>query len=86
MVKKYIKKPVVIEAVQWTGLNMSEVANFVSNGLRYIEIEFDEYVCRIQTFEETMTADIGDFIVKGVKGELYICRPDIFEEAYEEVK
>lgn len=84
MVKKYVKKPVVIEAVQWTGLNMTEIADFTSNGKRYIE--FDGDVCRIQTLEGVMTASTGDYIIKGVKGEFYPCKPDIFEETYEEVK
>ena len=82
MIKKYVKKPVVIETVQWTGLNMTEIANFISNGKRY---EFDGDVCRIQTLEGVMTANIGDYIIKGVKGEFYPCKPDIFEETYDEV-
>lgn len=83
MIKKYVKKPVVIEAVQWTGLNMTEIAKLTSNGIRYIE--FDGDVCRIQTLEGVMTASTGDYIIKGVKGEFYPCKPDIFEETYDEV-
>lgn len=83
MIKKYVKKPVVIEAVQWTGLNMIEIANFIPNGKRY---EFDGDVCIIQTLEGVMTASKGDYIIKGVKGEFYPCKPDIFEETYKEVK
>lgn len=80
---RYRKKPVEIEAVQWTGDNATEIAEFTRTGNRYIEFEGDN--CRIQTLEGIMTASKGDFIIKGVKGEFYPCKPDIFEQTYEKV-
>lgn len=78
----YRKKPVVIEAVQWNGSNMTEIAEFSKGSKRYIE--FAGNICRIETLEGIMTANLGDYIIKGVKGEFYPCKPDIFKETYEE--
>lgn len=79
---KYRKKPVVIDAVQWTGKNFNEILGFVdkqlsANGLNEIFIE---------TLEGSMKASSGDFIIKGLKGEFYPCKPDIFEASYEKVE
>lgn len=86
---KYRKKPLIIEAVQFTGGPYSirkivdelkiprEVYNF-ENG---IDGKF-----YIHTLEGTHIANIGDFIVKGVKGEFYPVKPDIFEATYEKVE
>ena len=81
---KYKKKPVIVEAVQYTGNNFVDIVKFTRNGKRYIEFEDD--ICRIETLEGIMTASKGDFIIKGVKGEFYPCKPDIFEQTYELVK
>ncbi len=91
---KYRKKPVVVEAVRWTGSNLEEIRNFVGSDLieNYIE-HFDikrtlkEMLVdiAIDTLEGTMRADYGDYIIKGVQGELYPCKPDIFLATYEEV-
>ncbi len=81
---KYKKKPVVIEAIQWNGTNMAEIAKFTKNSGRYIEFEDD--ICRIETLEGIMIASKNDFIIKGVQGEFYPCKPDIFKETYEPVK
>lgn len=81
---KYRKKPVEIEAIQWTGNNETEIAEFTRNGNRYIEFEND--VCRIETLEGIMTASKGDFIIKGVRGEFYPCKPDIFAQTYDKVE
>ena len=78
---KYRKKPVVIEAVQWTGDNAGEMADFVP--LTY-GVEDDKIV--ITTLEGFMTANVGDWIIKGVAGEFYPCKPDIFEATYEIVE
>lgn len=73
------KKPVVVEAVQYTGKNQNEVADF------YPEIcgAFGSLSVFIQTLEGQMEAKPGDWIIKGVKGEFYPCKPDIFEVTYE---
>lgn len=80
--KKYRKKPVVIEAVQWTGNNVDEVFTFGNSRVTGI---VDQKLA-IHTLEGIMTADLGDYIIKGIKGEFYPCKPDIFEASYEEVE
>ena len=80
MIKKYRKKPVVIEAVQWTGENIEEILDFV--GLDGI-YDYLRKSLEIATLEGDMKASMGDFIVKGVNGEFYPCKPDIFEKTYE---
>lgn len=77
---KYRKKPVVIEAIQWNGDNFGEVAMFCKK----IKIAYthNETIV-IETLEGDMLASKGDYIIKGVKGEFYPCKPDIFEETYE---
>lgn len=85
MIKKYRKKPVVIEAVQWTGDNVQEVLNFSSDGSRWIMHEGGGTDLFIDTLEGQMKASRGDYIIKGVCGECYPCKPDIFEKTYEMV-
>ena len=79
---KYRKRPVVIEAVQWTGENKKEVFDFMN--WRNAEIRKDTLV--IHTLEGNMKADPGDYIIKGVQGEIYPCKPDIFKSTYEQVE
>lgn len=80
MIKKYRKKPVVIEAIQWIGNNLSEIDNFIGR-----TVDNKETTLVIHTLEEDMEASIGDYIIKGVNGEFYPCKPDIFDKTYEEV-
>ena len=80
---KFRKKPVVIDAVQWTGKNYDEVSTFAYDSKRAVFI--GENILIITTLEGDMIANVGDWIIKGVKGELYPCKPDIFEETYEQV-
>lgn len=79
---KYRKKPVVIEAIQWTGDNAREVVTFCGYGLKY---DPDRRVLFIPTLEGTHEASAGDWIICGVKGEHYPCKPDIFAATYEPV-
>lgn len=81
---KYRKKPVVIEAVQYDGSSKSVDEIMDMGGTEGINNSPEGLY--ITTLEGTMRADKGDFIIKGVKGELYPCKPDIFEATYEEVK
>lgn len=81
----YRKKPVVIEAVQWTGDNIEKVESLTKGNTRDIEFDLTEKVVRIQTLEGLMTANLNDYIIRGVKGEFYPCKPDIFEQTYEAV-
>lgn len=78
---KYRKKPVVIEAIQWTGENAIDIYNFMESSDAYIGKQ-DGYML-INTLEGVMKASTGDFIIKGVHGEFYPCKPDIFEKTYE---
>ena len=91
---KYRKKPVVIEAVQWTGLNLEEIKSFVGDSLQYNIVDAAWEVGKgtphvnmaIKTLEGNHTCTKGDYIIKGVQGEFYPCKPDIFKETYEEVR
>lgn len=74
------KKPVIIEAIQWNGRNEMEVARFIGGNL---EMDDDELL--IHTLEGTMKALVGDYVIKGVNGEFYPCKPDIFEKTYDPV-
>jgi len=85
MVKKYRKKPVEVEAVQWTGDNYFEVEKFTGGNIMY-KYRAEDKKLMISTLEGHITASNGDFIIKGVKGEFYPCKPDIFYETHEEVR
>lgn len=81
---KFRKKPVVIEAVQYTGRNLEEIKTFT--GYSQIENDFLDNFLLIKTLEGEMRAMPNDWIIKGVKGEFYPCKPDIFEATYEVVE
>ncbi|MCA1832580.1 MAG: hypothetical protein LC750_07585 [Actinobacteria bacterium] len=76
---KYRKKPVVIEAVQWQGTNPDEVSAFCVAG--WFDGNDQSFI--IPTLEGDMRANPSDFVIKGVKGEFYPCKPDIFEATYD---
>ena len=96
---KYVKKPVIIEAVQYKIINeiackygvhkesnSMEIASFMN--LPFQNVYFDlagEYL-EISTLEGIMKAHIGDYIIKGVSGEFYPCKPDIFNKTYDFVE
>lgn len=84
------KKPVEVEAVRFTGSSTSEAAiRRWINGLDYTEPTVhtrDLKSMFILTMEGTMEARPGDWIIKGVAGEFYPCKPDIFEATYEPVE
>lgn len=93
---KYRKKPVVIEAIEWTGENLFDVITFTDKkpdlNLMVAQDGWDRYSdlvkregLKIYTLEGVMDASIGDFIIRGVQGELYPCKPDIFKATYEAV-
>lgn len=86
---KFRKKPVVIEAVQFTESTEQEVLQFVGDDCwsnRYRRLKGEELVLLIPTLEGDMTAQLGDWIINGVQGEFYPCKPDIFEATYEAVE
>lgn len=79
-VKKYVKKPIVIEAIQYTGENTEDVVNFITD--RHCTILNDKRIL-INTLEGNIEASPNDYIIKGVKGEFYPCKPDIFKSTYD---
>lgn len=81
---KFRKKPVVIEAVQYDGGNALEIELF-TNGQAYKNGGKSDFMT-IPTLEGDHTALTGDWIIKGVKGEFYPCKPDIFEATYDIVE
>lgn len=88
---KYRKKPVVIEAFRWTGgPDQTEDPEWICDAIHAGTVAFEnvgtpEVKLTIITLEGTMRADIGDWIIQGVQGELYPCKPDIFAATYEAV-
>lgn len=86
---KFRKKPVVIEAFQWTGgPNQPEDPVWACEAIRAGSVRFEnvgtpDVALLIDTLEGTHRANQGDWIIRGVKGELYPCKPDIFEATYE---
>ena len=85
MIKKFRKKPVIIEAIQLTKDNVVDALSFCNHDGNIVASNEDETSISISTLEGTMTANIGDYIIKGVKGEFYPCKANIFEQTYEEV-
>ena len=85
---KYVKKPVVIEAMQLSLDNVSIILEWIggrwvnSGGYDHNDMPF----IIIRTLEGDHTARLGDYVIKGVKGEFYPCKPDIFEMTYEALK
>ena len=82
--RRYRKKPVIIEAVRWNGFNIVEVLA-LARGIGNISQSFADDLLEIETLEGAMRANKGDWIIRGIKGELYPCKDDIFRATYEEV-
>lgn len=83
---KFRKKPVVIEATQWLGTGESmDAIRELDKGSCTGAVDFTSDSVFISTLEGDMTAEIGDWIIKGISGELYPCKPDIFLRTYEVV-
>lgn len=86
---KYRKKLVVIEAIQFfdDAESISLLSSFITG--QDVVVDYKDIknpVLKIETLEGTMFANIGDYIIKGVQGEFYPCKPDIFESTYELVE
>jgi hypothetical protein len=79
MVNRYRTKPCEIEAVLWNGENEKEIFDF-TEGAYYINRDNDLI---IETLEGDMRTDVGDYIIKGLRGEFYPCKPDVFKKKYE---
>ena len=85
---KYKKKPIIIEAVKWVGSNLKEVNKFTNKSLQRV-ISWDNSVNEsviISTLEGDKRVKKDDYIIKGVNGEFYPCKPDIFKKTYDKVK
>ena len=90
---KYRKKPVEVDAIQWDGINLSEIKEFVGDRLAYDIIDTawqvgkgkPHVLMKIKTLEGDMEVSEKDFIIKGINGEYYPCKPDIFKKTYESV-
>lgn len=83
---KFRKKPVVVEAVRWDG-NMDTIEPLLAKSTtRSVCQEFGDPTLIIPTLEGEMRAGVGDWIIRGVRGELYPVKPDIFEATYEPVE
>lgn len=86
---KATKKPVQIEAIQWNGENINEISLFCtdpilgSRSYQHDELGNGEYVLKIRTLEGDHKANINDYIIKGIKGEFYPCKPEIFHLTYD---
>ncbi len=86
MVQKFRKKPIVIEAIKFTRLNWDEVKDFTQNKAHSFRTEKminGKSYCKIPTLEGEHIATEEDYIIKGVAGEFYPCKSDIFEKTYE---
>lgn len=83
-VMRYTKRPVEIEAIQFedTPERICEISEFVGKDIHVNYNEPEHPYIAIETLEGTMKANVGDYIIKGVKGEFYPCKPDIFEQTY----
>jgi len=87
-VERFVKKPVEIEALQFVGTaeNTLELSEFIEKDIAIDYANPQAPVLKIETLEGTMSASVGDYIIKGVKGEFYPCKPDIFEATYTKVE
>lgn len=82
---KFKTKPVVKEAVQWTGKNLDEILRFTGANEIGNDFRREDWII-IPTLEGNMKAIPGDWIIKGLRNEFYPCKPDIFEKTYEPVE
>ena len=85
----YRKKPVVIEAYHWCpegiGGEPELDTPWLIDGINKGDIRIEQSKMSIRTLEGTITASAGDYIIKGINGEIYPCKPDIFEKTYDKV-
>lgn len=84
---KFRKKPIEIEAVRWDGTAhaLVEIAKLCGTQMHKMVMNADHTWFEIDTLEGKMRASLGDWIIKGIAGEFYPCKPDIFEATYEPV-
>ena len=88
-VQWYRKKPVAVRALQWTGYNEKEMREFAGDNFKIFpvcSIKETKTCLQIATLEGAMIADPGDFVIEGVEGEFYPCKPGILRKAYDLVE
>lgn len=85
---KYRKKPVIIEAIQWNGIAfaLGEMPDWFRDAITKGQIKRNDDKLLIETLEGSLYANPNDWIIQGIKGEIYPCKPDIFEATYEKVE
>ena len=84
MIEQFVKKPIIVEAIQWTGKNEHEVMKFVGSHCCLVDKSNGKALI-INTLEGDHYASVNDWIVTGVKGEFYPVKPDIMEQTYTRV-
>ena len=84
--QKFVKKPVVVEAIQYNGINITEVESFLVSKLPTVWSSVEDTQLIIPTLEGDMKVSKGDYIIKGIKGEFYPCKPDVFKSTYNVVE
>lgn len=77
------KKPIEVEVMLFTDNTKDIVFNWIMCNKSADFNEYKQPILKIQTLEGIMTAQLGDYIIKGINGEYYPCKPDIFEKTYE---
>ena len=84
MIKTFIKKPITVKAIQFTGDNWKAVVDVVGKDILFTLDSLGKPCLFINTLEGAHNVSVGDWIIRGVKGEFYPCKPDIFELTYGE--
>ena len=88
--RRATKKPITIDFIEWTGENLLDVIRFTGQHASAMDLRWGDYEdlvsrdgLKISTLEGSMSATVGDMIIKGVNGEHYPCKPDIFAKTYD---
>lgn len=84
MIKKYITKPCEIVAVEWNDDNFEEISEFTNYDAEMVLVTSGKHELVINTLKGQVIVNVGDFIIKGLRGEFYPCKPDVFHKKYEE--
>ena len=82
MIQKFRKKPIIIEAIQFGNFNFNEIVEWIGEDNLADGTSEDEVCIEIITLEGTLLVYRGDWIIKGIEGEFYPCKPSIFEKTY----
>lgn len=87
MIINVVKRPIVVQALQWTGANIEEVKQFAGDKIDFIYPTMDDSVvfATVHTLEGDMTAFVGSYIIRGIDGEFYPCKEEIFNKTYMKV-